>query len=66
MNDLVVKAIEDEISKLRDDIDTNIYLAWKNPHLKEKLKNQNEKIKVQIQEYEQLLNDAVKEFEENE
>ena len=56
MNELVVKAIKDEIFKLRNDIDTNIYLAWKNPHLKEKLKNQNEKIKVQIQEYEQLLN----------
>lgn len=38
MNDLVVKAIEDEISKLRDDIDNNKYLAWRSPNLKEKLK----------------------------
>jgi len=66
MNDLVVKAIEDEIAKLKNDIDNNKYLAWKSPNLKEKLENQNEKIELQIQKYEQLLNDAVKEFEENE
>lgn len=55
MNDLVVKAIEDEISKLRDDIDNNKYLAWRSPNLKEKLENQNEKLRLQIQKYEQLL-----------
>lgn len=66
MNDLVVKAIEDEIAKLKNDIDNNKYLAWKSPNLKEKLENQNEELRLQIQKYEQLLNDAVKEFEENE
>lgn len=66
MNDLVVKAIEDEIAKLKNDIDINKYLAWKSPNLKEKLENQNEELRLQIQKYEQLLNDAVKEFEENE
>ncbi|EHL11112.1 hypothetical protein HMPREF9629_00649 [Peptoanaerobacter stomatis] len=62
MNDLVVKAIEDEISKLRDDIDNNKYLAWRSPNLKEKLKNQNEKIKKLIKQYEEEL-DKIEEIE---
>ncbi|EHL17407.1 hypothetical protein HMPREF9630_00574 [Peptoanaerobacter stomatis] len=64
--ELIKKAVQDKIYSLYSDIDKNKYLAWKNPHLKEKLENQNEKIELQIQKYEQLLNDAVKEFEENE
>ncbi|MGP1598380.1 hypothetical protein [Peptoanaerobacter stomatis] len=62
MNDLVVKAIEDEIAKLKNDIDNNKYLAWKNPHLKEHLKNQNEKIKKLIKQYEEEL-DKIEEIE---
>lgn len=59
MNDLVVKAIEDEISKLKNDIDNNKYLAWKSPNLKEKLENQNEKIKKLIEEYYKELKEVL-------
>lgn len=62
MKDLVVKAIEDEIAKLKNDIDNNKYLAWRSPTLKEKLKNQNEKIKKLIKQYEEEL-DKIEEIE---
>ena len=66
MNDLVVKAIEDEISKLKNDIDNNKYLAWKSPNLKEKLENQNEKIKKLIKQYEEELDKIDLQAEYNE
>ena len=53
--ELIKKAVQDKIYSLYSDIDKNKYLAWKSPNLKEKLENQNEKIKKLIKQYEEEL-----------
>ncbi|EJU22585.1 hypothetical protein HMPREF1143_1733 [Peptoanaerobacter stomatis] len=60
--ELIKEAIKDKINSLYNKIDNNHYLIWKSPKLKERLENQNEKIKKLIKQYEEEL-DKIEEIE---